>query len=87
MKTWSQVIQGRVMRVRWDYILEKYQRSFKMMGRRGVSDYPSDHFVLQASLIIFPTEAGHHCSGGVLPKKYDLCTEEERRPVASICMH
>ena len=67
MKTWSQVRQGRVMQSRSDYILGTYQDRFKMVGIRGIRNYPSDHFVLRSRLIIYPTEVGHHCEIGVLP--------------------
>ena len=55
------------MWVRSDYILGKDQCRFKMVGIRGIENYPSDHFVLRNRLLTCPTEAGHHChTGGLL---------------------
>ena len=40
---------------------------FKIVRIRDVRAYPSDHFALRARLLIYPTEAGHHCSADGLP--------------------
>ena len=66
MKTWCQVIQGRVMRARSDYILGTYRRRFEMVRLRGIRNYSSYHFALQARLLICPTEAGQNYDAGVI---------------------
>ena len=33
---------------------------------RVVRNYPSYHFIMRAILLIYPTEAGHHCYKGGL---------------------
>ena len=53
---WYQVIQGSVIQARCDYIL----------GKDQYKELPSDHFALQARLLVCPTEAGHHWGAGGL---------------------
>ena len=36
-----------------------------MLSIRGVRNHPPDHLVLQARLLISPTESVHHYGGGV----------------------
>ena len=62
------MIQVRAMRARSDYILGIEWCRFKILGIRGVRDYPLYHFVLQARLLIYPTESGQHCNLGVPPE-------------------
>ena len=38
-----------------------------MVGIRGVRNYPSDHFVLKAKLLICPNESGHQFNAGGPP--------------------
>ena len=47
------------MQERSDYIMGTYQRRFKMVGIRGVSNHPSDYFILRDRLLICPTDSGH----------------------------
>ena len=54
---------------RSDYILGTKWFCFKIVVMKGVSNYPSDHFSLRASLIIFPTKSGYHENVGGLPEK------------------
>ena len=67
MKTWSQVIQGIVMRGRCDYILEAVWPRFKMVVRRGVINHPLDNSSLRSSILIFPMDPDHHCGAGGIP--------------------
>ena len=57
------------MQEKMDYILGTDRRRFKMVRIRSVSNYPLYLFFLQARLLIFPTESGHHCNSGGLPAK------------------
>ena len=66
MNTWYHVKQGRVVWTRSDYILGTYLRHFKIVEIRGIRNYPSDQLILQARLIICPTEVGKHCESGGL---------------------
>ena len=61
------MIQVRVMRGICDCILGTDWCHFKMVGIRGIRNYPPDHFTLRARLLIFPLESGHHCGAGGLP--------------------
>ena len=65
MKTWSLMIQGRAMQARSYYIMGTDWRHFKMVGIRGVSNYPSEHLVLQSRLLIYPNKEGHQYDAGV----------------------
>ena len=42
-----------------DYILGTDWRRFEMVGIRIVRNYPSDHLLLWARLLLYPTEVGH----------------------------
>ena len=68
-KTCYQVIQGIVMRAICDYILGTYWRRFKMVGIRGVKNYPSDHFTLRDRLLICLMEEYRHFGAGGLPEQ------------------
>ena len=50
---------------RSDYILGTDRHHFEMVGIRGVRKYPSVHLVLRNRLLIFWSNAGHHCNAGV----------------------
>ena len=67
VNTGMRAIQGRVIRASSDYILGTDWRRFEMVGIRGIRNYPSDHLILRARLIVCPTNAGHKCDAGVLP--------------------
>ena len=67
MKTWSQVIRGRLIQARCDYILGTDHHRFEMVIIRDIMNYPSYHFAMQARLLICPPEAVHNCGMGVLP--------------------
>ena len=64
MKTCPQMIQVRTMRASIDYIMGTYWRCFEMLGIRGVRNYPSYHFILQARLLFGTTKAGHQGYAG-----------------------
>ena len=59
MKMWSQVRRGIMVRERCDYILGTDQSFLEMVEIMNISNYPSYHFSLRASLLIYPTESGH----------------------------
>ena len=66
-KTCSRVRQVKTIQERSDYILGTYRLCFEMVGIRGVRNYPSDHFVLKAKLLICPNESGHQFNAGGPP--------------------
>ena len=69
MKTWYQGIQVIVMWARGVYVLGTDWNRFEMVGIRGITIYPSDHFTLQAIIRIFPPQAGHQHIADSLPSK------------------
>ena len=71
MKTWSWVRQGILMGTRSDFILRTDQCCFRMVGIRGVSNYPSYHLILGARLLC-QTEAAHYCNTGGLPSQMGM---------------
>ena len=54
------------MRASSDYILGTDRRRFKIVGIMGVSNYPLDHLVLRARLLLSPSKAGHKYNMGSL---------------------
>ena len=67
MKTWYWMRHGIVLQAK--SVQGTYQRHFKMVVIRGVRNFPLDHLVLRARLLIFPTEAFHHRDVGGLPSQ------------------
>ena len=59
VKTWTRLRQGRVMQASSDYILGADWCRFKMVGVRGIMNYPPDHLVLRSRILFSPTKAGH----------------------------
>ena len=54
LKTWSQVRQGTVLRLRCDYILIPDRLYFDLVGIRDIQNFSSDHFALRARLLRRP---------------------------------
>ena len=74
IKTWSQVIQGVLLRSSCDYILGEDRQQFKIMGIRDVRNYSSNNFALQARLLQRPTQ--YHSTYLWGRRAFPLCLPE-----------
>ena len=69
VKTGLQVRQVRFIQASSDYVMGTDRRRFEIVGIRGVRNYPADHLVLRARLLICPTEVVLQYDVGVLPSQ------------------